>query len=95
MGISCQSRMREEVEKPFDPVGVAFRFALGDFSGDSGGSSRIRDSSCRMGCAEGGGSIAGLVWSRDDAEGNPDVDVASPSSASFGRFKVGFDDRFP
>ena len=95
MGISCQSGRREEVEKPFDPFGVAFRFALGNFSGDGGGSSRIRDSSCCMGCAESGGSIAGLVWSSDDTEGDPDVDVASSSSTSFGRFKVGFDGRFP
>ena len=94
MEISCQSGRREEVEKPFDPVGLAFRFALGNFLRDGGSSSWIRDSSCRMGCAEGGGPVAGLVWSRDDAKGNPDVDVASPSPTSFGRFKVGFDGRF-
>ena len=95
MGISCQSGRREEVEKSSDPVGVAFRSALGNFSGDGGGSSRIRDSSCRMGCAEGWGPLADLVWSRDDAKGNPDVDVASPSPTSLGRFEVGIDGRFP
>ena len=94
MGISCQSGGREEVEKPSDPAGVAFCFALGNFSGDGGGSSRICDSTCCMGCAENRGSIAGLVWSSDDTEGYPDVDVASSSPTSFGRFKVGFDGRF-
>jgi hypothetical protein len=83
------------MEKPSDPVGLAFRSALGNFSGDGGGSSRIRDSSCRVGCAKGGGSVAGLVWSRDDSEGDPDVDMASPSPTSFGRFEDGIDGRFP
>ena len=95
MRISCQSGRREEVEKPSDPVGVAFRFALGNFSGDGGGSSRIRDFTCCMGCAESGRSIAGLVWSGDNAEGDPDVDMASPSPASFRRLEVGTDGRFP
>jgi len=83
------------MEKPSNPVGLAFCFALGNFPGDGGSSTRIRDSSCCMGCAEGGRTVADLVWSRDDAKGNPDVDVASPSPTSFGRFEIGFDGRFP
>ncbi len=93
--ISCQTPGREEVEKPSDPVGVASGFALGGLPRDGGGSPGICNSSSRMGCTAGGGTVAGLVWSRFDASRNPDVDVASPSSTSLRGFQAGFDDRVP